>query len=59
MQDKRELIASFEAEHRELRARVRELHKQPARTSAEQVEYEQLKTMEMAAAQRLRELTAN
>ncbi|HUH02249.1 MAG TPA: YdcH family protein [Kofleriaceae bacterium] len=59
MQNNQELIDQLTAEHRALKARLRELEKHKAMTSAEQVEYAQLKKMKLLAKDRIRVLVQN
>lgn len=48
------LINELTAEHRAIKARIRELNKHLALTSAEQVEYAQLKKLKLRAKDRIR-----
>ncbi len=51
---KQALINELTAEHRAIKARIRELDKHIALTSAEQVEYAQLKKLKLRAKDRIR-----
>ncbi len=51
---KQVLINELTAEHRAIKARIRELDKHIALTSAEQVEYAQLKKLKLRAKDRIR-----
>jgi len=57
--DKQELIEELTAEHRALKARLRELEKHLTLTSAEQVEYAQLKKLKLRTKDRIRLLAHN
>lgn len=57
--DKEALIERLTAEHRALKARLRELEKHIALTTAEQVEYAQLKKLKLQMKDRLRLLERN
>jgi uncharacterized protein YdcH (DUF465 family) len=57
--DKASLIEQLTAEHRALKARLRELEKHIALTSAEQVEYAQLKKLKLRTKDRIRMLGQN
>jgi uncharacterized protein YdcH (DUF465 family) len=54
--EKEALLARLTAEHRALKARLRELEKHIALTSAEQVEYAQLKKLKLRTKDRIRML---
>jgi hypothetical protein len=58
-QTKQELLAQLNEEHRELKARLRELGRHIALTSAEKVEYAQLKKMKLRTKDRIRMLEQN
>jgi hypothetical protein len=53
---KANLINQLTAEHRAIKARIRELNKHLSLTSAEQVEYAQLKKLKLRAKDRIRML---
>ncbi len=57
--EKEALIERLTAEHRALKARLRELEKHIALTTAEQVEYAQLKKLKLQMKDRLRLLERN
>lgn len=52
--DKQLLLRQLTAEHRALKARIRELDRHVSLTSAERVEYSQLKKMKLRAKDRMR-----
>jgi len=52
--NKERLIQQLTAEHRAIKARIRELDKHVALTSAERVEYSQLKKLKLRAKDRMR-----
>ena len=54
--EKEALIEQLTAEHRALKARLRELEKHISLTSAEQVEYAQLKKLKLRTKDRIRML---
>lgn len=56
---KRDLITHLAQEHRAIKARIRELNKHLSLTSAEQVEYAQLKKLKLRAKDRIRLLEQN
>ena len=56
---KQDLITQLSNEHRAIKARIRELDKHIALTSAEQVEYAQLKKLKLRAKDRIRMLEQN
>ena len=56
---KRELITHLSQEHRAIKARIRELNKHLSLTSAERVEYAQLKKLKLRAKDRIRMLEQN
>ena len=57
--EKEALIEQLTAEHRALKARLRELEKHISLTSAEQVEYAQLKKLKLRTKDRIRLLENN
>ena len=57
--DKRDLINQISAEHRAIKARIRELDRHISLTSAERVEYAQLKKLKLRAKDRIRVLEQN
>ncbi len=52
--NKESLMQQLTAEHRALKARIRELDKHVSLTSAERVEYSQLKKLKLRAKDRIR-----
>jgi hypothetical protein len=58
-QTKQELLAQLNEEHRALKARLRELGRHISLTSAEKVEYAQLKKMKLRTKDRIRMLEQN
>ena len=58
-QSKQELLAQLNEEHRSLKERLRALGRHISLTSAEKVEYAQLKKMKLRAKDRIRLLESN
>ena len=58
-EQKRDLIIQLTNEHRAIKQRIRELNKHLSLTSAEQVEYAQLKKLKLRAKDRIRMLEQN
>lgn len=58
-QSKQDLLAQLNEEHRALKARLRELSRHISLTSAEKVEYAQLKKMKLRTKDRIRMLEHN
>lgn len=56
---KKQLLAQLNEEHRSLKARLRELGRHISLTSAERVEYAQLKKMKLRTKDRIRLLEQN
>ena len=52
-------LSQLTAEHRHLKARIRQLERHLSMSSAEQVEYTQLKKLKLSIKDRIRQLSAN
>ena len=53
------LLSHLNARHRDLKARIRQLERHLSLSSAEQVEYSQLKKLKLSIKDRIRQLAAN